>query len=107
MKRKRQLYYCYWVLLCLGKGFFFRLIVLIFPWGQKLNLRPIYTARNFRHGSDRNGTGTKKCSTARVKFCDVNDFAGPKFHPCLGPSEKVVRVRVKLVRMPEILARLG
>ena len=52
--------------------------------------RPIYTARNFRHGSDKNGTGTKKCSTAQVKFSDsVNDFAvpdftraGPKFHPC-------------------------
>ena len=47
-----------------------------------LNSRPIYTARNFRHGSDKNRTGTKKCSTARVKFYSVIDFAGPKFHPC-------------------------
>ena len=56
----------------------------------KRHLRPIYTARNFRHGSEKNGTGTKKCSTARLKFYSVNDFAvpnitraGTKFHPCL------------------------
>ena len=24
------------------------------------NLRPIHTARNFRYGSDKNGTGTEK-----------------------------------------------
>ena len=38
-----------------------------------------FLVRNFRYGSDKNGTGTKKCSTARVKFYSVNDFAVPNF----------------------------
>ena len=48
------------------------------------------------------------------KFCSVNDFAVPNFIPAepkfhlsvLGPSEKVVRTRVKMVRVPKKSARL-
>ena len=49
----------------------------------------LYT-ENFWHGSDKNGTRTKKKKgSARVNFFSVNDFAvpnftpaEPKFHPC-------------------------
>ena len=37
------------------------------------------------------------------KFCSVNDFAVPN----LIRAKKVVRARVKLVRVTEILTRLG
>ena len=65
---------------------------------------PFTLRKIFGTASDKNGTCTKKCKG----ICSTKCYpCRTKISPVLGPSEKVVRVLVKLVRVPEILVWLG
>lgn len=47
--------------------------------GVRLRLIPIYTAKNFWHGSDKDGTRTKKIGSARINFTVQMNLPLPNF----------------------------